>query len=115
MLRAVFAAIAAAVTLHAPAVHSPYTPNPKAAIYWTHRYFHGAAAQLMLCVAHTESRYELAATNGVNVGPWQVNLLAHSWVNGRRIRSSWHYAAAVAWHLSGYGTDYSAWRPDCGI
>lgn len=69
----------------------------------------------MLCVAYSESRYELAATNGVNVGPWQVNLTAHSWVDGGRIRQSWKYAAAVSWHLSGYGTDFHPWTPDCGI
>ena len=69
----------------------------------------------MLCVAYTESRYELAATNGVNVGPWQVNLTAHPWVKPWRIRHSWRYAAAVSWHLSGYGTNFSAWSGDCGL
>jgi hypothetical protein len=67
----------------------------------------------MLCIAYTESRYELAATNGVNVGPWQVNLQAHSWVRPWLIRHSWRYAAAVSWRLSGHGTNFQPWRPDC--
>ena len=69
----------------------------------------------MLCVAYTESRYELGATNGVNVGPWQVNLTAHPWVNGWRIRRSWRYAAAVSWRISDHGTYFAPWSPDCGI
>lgn len=114
LVAAIFAA-ASLVFAHHHA-HSPYTPNPGAARYWVARYFgHGWQARLMLCVAYTESRYELAATNGDNVGPWQVNLQAHPWVNGSKIRRSWRYATAVAWHLSGYGTNFHAWVPDCGI
>lgn len=77
----------------------------------------------MLCVAYTESRYELAATNGVNVGPWQINLSAHPWVDGWRVTQSWRYAAAVAHRLAwtppsnGHPGFYSfhPWTPDCGI
>jgi hypothetical protein len=74
----------------------------------------------MMCIAKRESHYTLAATHqnyptylGVDNGPWQVNDVAHAWVNFHRIVRSWHYAAAVAWHLSGYGTDFSAWGNRC--
>lgn len=98
-----------------------FTPNPGAAAYWTHRYFgYGWQADLMLCIANRESRYTLGATHqnyptqyGVDYGPWQVNQPSHPWVNFYRIVRSWKYAAAVSWHLSGYGTDFSPWGGRC--
>ena len=68
-----------------------------------------------LCVVSDNGGAYQATTNGVNVGPWQVNLTAHPWVKPWRIRHSWRYAAAVSWHLSGYGTNFSAWSGDCGL
>jgi hypothetical protein len=101
--------------------HSRFTPNWGAAHYWTHRYFGvGWQANLMMCFAKRESGYVLAATHqnyptsyGVDHGPWQVNDVAHPWVNFYRIVRSWHYAAAVAWHLSAHGTDFSPWGGRC--
>ena len=126
------AAIVAALTLtvtagsasarHWKPPHSRFTPNYGAAHYWTSRYFGKNTWQtsLMMCIARRESHYTLAATHqnyptsyGVDHGPWQVNDVAHPWVNFHRIVRSWKYAAAVSWHLSGYGTDFSAWGGSC--
>lgn len=99
-----------------PPPHSRFTPDPVAASYWTRRYFGtGANYRLMLCVAYTESRYELSPPPNSYYGPWQVSSYWHPWVDTYRLTHSWKYAAAVSWHLSGYGTDFSAWRGDCGL
>ena len=95
--------------------HSRFTPDPVAAHKWTYHYFgHTPAARQMLCIAYTESRYELAATNGANLGPTQINVVAHPWVNGWRLTHSWRYAMAVSWRISGHGTNFGPWTPDCG-
>lgn len=77
----------------------------------------------MLCVAYTESRYELAATNGANDGPWQINVTAHPWASPWLLTHSWSYNAwaahRIAWHPARDGHrgyyQFSAWAPDCGI
>ena len=64
-----------------------------------------------------ESRYVLAARNGVNLGPWQINVAAHPWVTARRLTSSWTYSAKVAYRISDHGTDWSPWTTHslCGV
>jgi hypothetical protein len=96
--------------------HSRFTPNWRCARYWTTRYF-GRTSQrdLMMCVAYRESRYELSPPPNQYYGPWQVSKYWHPWIDTWRITHSWRYAAAVSWHLSGYGTNFHAWASDCGI
>ena len=87
-----------------------------AAHKWTYHFFgHGDAARLALCVAYTESRYELSPPPNEYLGPWQVSPYWHPWVNRWKMTRSWRYAAAVTYRLSQHGTDFSAWRGDCGI
>jgi hypothetical protein len=96
--------------------HSRFTPNPGAARYWTHRFFgHGWQAQLMLCVAYTESRYELGVSNGSSYGPWEINVAAWPWANPWKLTHSWRYSAKAAWRVSAHGTNFHPWTPDCGI
>ena len=98
-----------------------FVSNYGAASYWTHRYFgYGYAADLALCIAGRESHYTLGATHqnyptsyGIDYGPWQINQPSHPWVNFYRIVRSWKYATAVAWHVSGGGTDFSPWGGRC--
>lgn len=118
---AIFSAILVLLVCAAPArpasAHSRFTPNPRAARYWTHHFFgHGWQAPLMLCVAYRESRYELSPPPSGYWGPWQILVTStiHSWVNTYRITRSWRYAAAVAWRISDHGTYFKPWHPDCG-
>ena len=98
-----------------------FTPNYGAARFWTHRYFgYGWEQSLMMCIARRESHYTLGATHqnyptsyGVDHGPFQVNDVSHPWVNFYRIVRSWKYATAVAYRISGNGTDFSAWGGRC--
>lgn len=69
----------------------------------------GSGWQRAVCIAYYESRYVLAAVNGVNRGPWQINVAAHPWVNASRLTSSWRYSAKVAYRISDHGRDWSAW------
>ena len=70
-----------------------------------------------MCIARYESRYVLAARNGVNLGPWQINVVAHPWVTSQRLTSSWIYSAKVAYRISAGGRDWSAWTTHslCGV
>ncbi len=69
------------------------------------------------CIAYHESRYVLAARNGANLGPWQINVTAHPWVNAARLTRSWRYSARVAYRISAGGRDWSAWTTHtlCGV
>ena len=69
----------------------------------------GPRWRLAACISWYESRDELAAVNGPNLGPWQINVQAHPWVNSVRLRRSWLYSARVAYRISAHGTDWSAW------
>ena len=63
-----------------------------------------------MCIARYESRWTLRARNGANLGPWQINVVAHPWVRPWMLTHSWAYAARVAYRLSAGGTDwYTAW------
>ena len=68
------------------------------------------------CIAHYESTDGAHLTNGANLGPWQVNVSAHPWVNASRLVTDWLYAARVAYRISDGGRDWSAWstRSLCG-
>lgn len=68
------------------------------------------------CIAHYESTDGAHLVNGSNLGPWQVNVLAHPWASARRLVSDWWYAARVAFRISKGGRDWSAWstRGLCG-
>lgn len=70
-----------------------------------------------MCISWYESRWELAADNGVSVGPWQVAVYWHPWVNARRLKHSWLYAAKVAYRISDHGRDWSPWATHylCGV
>ena len=77
----------------------------------------------MLCVAYTESRWELGVSSGSSYGPWQVDPAYHPWADPYRLTHSWAYNAwairRIAWHPPAQGRpgyyDFSAWRPDCGL
>jgi hypothetical protein len=62
-----------------------------------------------VCIAYYESRYVLAAVNGANRGPWQINVTAHPWSNASRLTRSWRYSAKVAYKISDRGRNWSAW------
>ena len=68
------------------------------------------------CIAHYESTDGAHLVNGPNLGPWQVNVAAHRWVNARRLLTDWWYSARVAYRISNGGRDWSAWstRGLCG-
>jgi hypothetical protein len=67
------------------------------------------------CIAHYESTDGTWLVNWPNLGPWQVDVPAHPWVNARRVVSDWRYAARVAHRISAGGRDWSAWtRRLCG-
>lgn len=61
------------------------------------------------CIAWYESRDELAATNGANRGPWQIDVDAHPWVKPWLLTHSWLYSARAARRISDDGRDWSAW------
>jgi hypothetical protein len=69
------------------------------------------------CVSYYESRHYLAARNGTNLGPWQINVTAHPWANPYRLTHSWRYSARVAYRISAGGRDWSAWTTHglCGV
>jgi hypothetical protein len=62
-----------------------------------------------MCIARYESRWTLRARNGVNLGPWQINVAAHPWVRPWLLTHSWLYSARVAYRISDGGRDWSAW------
>lgn len=69
------------------------------------------------CISYYESRHELAARNGVNLGPWQINVIAHPWVNAHLLVTSWRYSAKVAYRISDGGRDWLPWTTHglCGV
>lgn len=77
----------------------------------------GSRARTAECIAHFESTDGAHLYNGSNLGPWQINVYAHPWVDSRRVVSDWLYSARVAYRISAGGTDWSAWSThgDCGV
>jgi hypothetical protein len=69
------------------------------------------------CIAHYESTDGAHLYNGTSLGPWQINVPYHPWVNKRRVVSDWLYAARVAYRISSGGRDWSAWTTHqrCGV
>ena len=88
--------------------HSRFTPDYAAAERVTRRVF-GSRWRAAMCIARYESGYELAATNGVNLGPWQINVPAHPWVHPWLLTHSWRYSARVAYRISDGGRNWTAW------
>lgn len=80
----------------------------RSAVAVSRRVFH-SRWRIAACIAWHESRDELAARNGPNLGPWQINIAAHPWANPYRLTHSWLYSARVAYHLSRGGRDWSPW------
>lgn len=77
----------------------------------------GSRWRVAWCIAYAESRRTLSARNGANLGPWQINVTAHPWVNPWKLTHSWIYSAKVAYRISSGGTDWSAWTTHglCGV
>src|SRR5215471_8008015 len=67
--------------------HSHHRNTPKAV---TRRVF-GQRWHVAWCISFYESRHRLSATNGQNLGPWQVNVSAHPWANRYLLTHSWRY------------------------
>jgi len=69
------------------------------------------------CISYYESRHRLIARNGSNLGPWQINVVAHPWADSWRLTHSWRYSARVAYRISDGGRNWSAWTTAslCGL
>lgn len=69
------------------------------------------------CISFYESRHELAARNGPNLGPWQINVAAHSWASAYWLTHSWLYSARAAYRISHGGRDWGPWTTEglCGV
>lgn len=91
-------------------------PQP-ARIAQISRQVFGARWRVAACIAHYESTDGAHLFNGPNLGPWQINVQAHPWVNPRRVLYDWVYSARVAYRISDGGTDWSAWGTHrlCGV
>jgi hypothetical protein len=102
------AAVMLAVTLLvAPSAHAGQ-PQPTRIARISLAVF-GPRAPLARCIAHYESTDGAHLYNGSNLGPWQINVTAHPWVNPRRVVTDWWYSARVAYRISAGGRDWSAW------
>jgi hypothetical protein len=101
---AISAAALALVTADADAG----TPQPRL-IARISRVVFGPHARTAACVAHYESTDGAWLYNGPNLGPWQVSIAAHRWVDRRRVVVDWWYAARVAYVISARGRDWSPW------
>ena len=77
----------------------------------------GGRARAAWCIAYYESRHQLHARNGANLGPWQINTTAHPWVHPWLLTHSWRYSARVAYRISRHGTDWQPWTTAsrCGL
>ena len=84
------------------------TPDPHRAAQVAKRVF-GKRWRKAACISWHESRDELGARNGANLGPYQINVIAHPWANRYRLTHSWRYSARVAYRISSGGRDWSAW------
>ena len=84
------------------------TPDPRQAALVSKRVF-GKRWRKAACISWHESRDELSARNGANLGPFQINVIAHPWANRYRLTHSWRYSARVAYRISSGGRDWSAW------
>jgi len=77
----------------------------------------GPRWRVAACIAHYESTDGAHLYNGPNLGPWQINVAAHPWVDRGRVVSDWLYSARVAWRISSHGTDWQPWSThrNCGV
>ena len=113
--------IAAAIIIlsHASSHHhrrDPRLPDRPSAVRVSKRVF-GRHWRAAVCIARFESRWTLRARNGVNLGPWQINTVAHPGVRAGRLTHSWLYSARVAYAVSSHGTDWTPWTTHgaCGV
>ena len=69
------------------------------------------------CISRYESGHRLWARNGVNLGPWQINVAAHPWANAYLLTHSWWYSARAAYRISDGGRNWAPWTTDsmCGV
>lgn len=77
----------------------------------------GPRWRVAACIAHYESTDGAHLFNWPNLGPWQIDVLAHPWVNRIRVVSDWWYSARVAFRISDGGWNWSPWstRGLCGV
>lgn len=108
---------AAAVLLLTTNAHAAAAGRPQPAlIARISKQVFGPRWRVAACIAHYESTDGAHLYNGPNLGPWQINVAAHPWVNAWRVVTDWWYSARVAYRISDGGRDWSAWstRGNCG-
>lgn len=91
-------------------------PNPQLLAKISQKVF-GSHWRVAACIAHYESTDGAKLYNGVNLGPWQISVTAHPWVDRRRVVNDWWYSARAAFKISSGGKNWSAWttHSDCGV
>jgi len=87
------------------------TPQPERLAVISQHVF-GQYAPQFECIAHHESTDGANLYNYPNLGPWQIDVQAHAWVNVKRVVSDWWYSARIAWSISDHGQDFSPWAAD---
>jgi len=112
-LAALTAAIAAVLVFCSSSTASPH-PRLLARIS---KVVFGPHWRIAACIAHYESTDGARLYNGVNLGPWQISVTAHPWVDRRRVVTDWWYSARCAYRISNRGRDWSAWSTHayCGV
>jgi len=77
----------------------------------------GGRASVAWCISYYESRHRLNARNGANLGPWQINVVAHPWASPYLLLHSWWYNARAARRISSGGYNWSPWATHrlCGV
>jgi hypothetical protein len=108
----------AALTITAPTARPGTWVAPQAArIAQISQRVFGPRWHTAACIAHYESTDGAHLYNGVNLGPWQINVAAHPWVDRKRVVSDWTYSAHVAYRISAGGRDWSPWSTHrlCGV
>lgn len=95
--------------LTVPTAAHASAPRPSA-VAKVSRLVFGRRWKAAACIAWHESRDELDPPHhNRSRGPWQIDPVAHPWVNARRLTRSWLYSARVAWKISEHGREWSAW------
>lgn len=108
----------AAIALLTPITTARAAGKPQPAlIARISRQVFGSRWRVAACIAHYESTDGARLYNGVNLGPWQINVQAHPWVNRSRVVSDWLYAAQCALRISQGGHDWGPWGTHslCGV
>lgn len=116
LLSIVIATFVLAVTACASRASTMGRPQPALIARISQQVF-GARWRAAACIAHYESTDGAHLFNGVNVGPWQINVAAHPWANATRLATDWWYSARAAYRISNGGRDWSPWSTHylCGL